>query len=365
MEKNMKKRILKIVIIVGLLVCVAVFGFAMYGRHQMEKIPGLSFQDALEYTTGDNPDAVITVGIIKDGQVSYRVYGENGQELPAELHTYEIGSLTKTFTAALIHRAEQEGKLELSATINHYLKLPEGNAYPTVEELLTHTSGYKGYYFEKPMISNFFSGRNDFYGITDDMVLARLGRLSVPKENYKFTYSNFGFATLGQILERVYDCDFRTLMNEFVQQELGLSGTKVSEQDGDLGNYWDWKKDDAYLSAGALTSNIEDMLAYAGMQLEDNAYFDKCHESIKEINASSAQYEMMGIRMDEIGMAWIRDRENGILWHNGGTGNYNCYLGVSKEKNMAVVVLSNLKPSYRIPATVLGVKLLTQDDLPF
>lgn len=142
----MKKRILKIVIIVGLLVCTAVFGFAMYGQRQMEKIPGLSFQDALEYTTGDNPDAVITVGIIKDGQVSYRVYGENGQELPEELHTYEIGSLTKTFTAALIYRAEQEGKLELSATINHYLKLPAGNAYPTVEDLLTHTSGYKGYY---------------------------------------------------------------------------------------------------------------------------------------------------------------------------------------------------------------------------
>lgn len=100
----MKKRILKIIIIVGLFVCTAVFGFAMYGQRQMEKIPGLSFQDALEYTTGDNPDAVITVGIIKDGQVSYRVYGENGQELPA------------------------------------------GNAYPTVEDLLTHTSGYKGYY---------------------------------------------------------------------------------------------------------------------------------------------------------------------------------------------------------------------------
>ena len=63
-----------------------------------------------------------------------------------------------------------------------------------------------------------------------------------------------------------------------------------------------------------------------------------------------------------IGMAWIIDGENGILWHNGGTGNYNCYLGVSKEKNMAVVVLSNLRPSYRIPATVLGVKLLTQDE---
>lgn len=360
---KMKKRILKIIIIAGLLVCMALFGFAVYGRHQMAKIPGLSFQEALEYTTGGNPDAVITVGIIKDGQISYRVYGENGQELPTELHTYEIGSLTKTFTAALIYKAEQEGKLELTAAIDHYLKLPEGNAYPTVEALLTHTSGYKGYYLEKPMISNFLNGRNDFFGITGDMVLARLGKLSVPKENYQFTYSNFGFATLGQILESVYDCDFRTLMNEFVQQELGLLETKVSEQDGDLGNYWDWKTDDAYLSAGALTSNIEDMLAYAGMQLEANAYFDKCHESIKEINASTVQYEMMGIRMDEIGMAWIIDRENGILWHNGGTGNYNCYLGVSREKNMAVVVLSNLKPGYRIPATVLGVKLLTQDEL--
>ena len=46
----------------------------------------------------ENADAVITVGIVKDGQISYKVYGENGKELPAELHTYESGSLTKTFS---------------------------------------------------------------------------------------------------------------------------------------------------------------------------------------------------------------------------------------------------------------------------
>lgn len=36
----------------------------------MSKIPKLSFQEILEYTTKDNADAVITVGIVKDGQIS-------------------------------------------------------------------------------------------------------------------------------------------------------------------------------------------------------------------------------------------------------------------------------------------------------
>ncbi|MBR5109722.1 MAG: serine hydrolase [Clostridia bacterium] len=69
---------------------------------------------------------------------------------------------------------------------------------------------------------------------------------------------------------------------------------------------------------------------------------------------------MMGIHMDEIGMAWIIDRENGIVWHNGGTGHYNSYLGFDPEAGTAVVILSNLSPNDCIPATVLGIKLLQE-----
>ena len=88
--------------------------------------------------------------------------------------------------------------------------------------------------------------------------------------------------------------------------------------------------------------------------------FAGCHTALEEIHASTKEYEMMGIRMDEIGMAWILDSENDILWHNGGTGDYNCYLGFQPETGTAVVVLSNLAPGYRIPATVLGVKRLLE-----
>ena len=44
------------------------------------------------------------------------------------------------------------------------------------------------------------------------------------------------------------------------------------------------------------------------------------------------------------------------------TGNYNSYLGFNPETGTAVVVLSNLAPNYRVPATVLGVKLLLELD---
>ena len=346
-------------IAVALLGAACVFALSMYGRHQMYKIPELSFEDVLAYTTRGNDKAAITVGVIQNGRVGYTVYGSDGQILPQEPHTYEIGSLTKTFTAALISRAVQEGRAHLDDTINLYIDLPSGNAYTTIEELLTHTSVYKGYYFEAPMISNYFSGRNDFYGITKDMVINRAGRLSLPGSEYKFNYSNFGYAVLGVVLEAIYEEDYTTLMNRFLQEELGLSGTRISDMSGDLGNYWDWNSGDAYLSAGAISSDIDDMLAYARMQLDGYGSFASCHESLKEINASTEQYEMMDINMNEIGMAWIIDSENGIVWHNGGTGDYNSYLGFSPETGTAVVVLSNLPPDYRIPATVLGVKLLT------
>lgn len=65
----------------------------------------------------------------KDGQASYKVYGENGKEL----HTYEVGSLTKTYTAVLINKAINEEKIKIDHTIDNYLPFPDSNKYPTVK----------------------------------------------------------------------------------------------------------------------------------------------------------------------------------------------------------------------------------------
>ena len=340
-----------------LIAVITVVGLAGYGKEQMNKIPGMSFKDCLEYTLSGNADGVITVGMIRDGQTSYTVYGENGKELSPALHTYEIGSLTKTFTAALIQRAVADGQISLDDTVDQYLPLPTENSYPTIAALLTHTAGFKGWYFETPMIGNFLAGRNDFCGVTDDMVLSKLEELDMKKEEYPFVYSNYGYAVLGLVLESVYGEEYTALVNGLAAEQ-GLTDTHIST--GGLANGWDWREGDAYLAAGALTSNIEDMLRYAQLQLDDTGVCGECHRVIRHIDATTESNAMMDIHMDSIGMAWITNEESGVIWHNGGTGHYNCYLGFHPESDTAVVILSNLSPSYRIPATVMGVKLLAE-----
>lgn len=192
------------------------------------------------------------------------------------------------------------------------------------------------------------------------MVLTRAKDLDMDRDDYGFEYSNFGYAVLGLVLESVYGTDYTALVNDYVRNNLGLSATKISDQSGDLGNLWAWEANDGYLSAGALTSDISDMLAYAQMQLNEGSPFATCHESLKTINASTESYWMIGIHMDEIGTAWVIDRENGFVWHNDGTGHYNSYLGFCPKTRTAAVVLSNLSPDDRIPATVLGIKRLQE-----
>lgn len=352
---------IKVIVALSVVLCIVLVGsvFVVYGAGQVDKLPKLTFNEALQYTTANNPDAVITVGVVKDGQTSYKVYGNNGTELPLVAHTYEIGSLTKTFTAALVNKALGEGKIALDDALDKYLTLPDGKKYPTIEQLLTHTSGYSGYYFEAPMIWNFLVGNNDFCGVSKQSVFSRVSTLNMTA-NYDFEYSNFGYAVLGLVLEKVYDVDYTTLVNDFARDELQLSETTISRGDGDLGNYWRWKADDAYLAAGAITSNIDDMLVYAKLQLASDNVFTACHKSLADIDAVPSSYKELGIGMDGIGMAWVVDKQNDIVWHNGGTGYYNSYLGFDTNTGVAVVVLSNLAPSYRIPATVLGIKLLNE-----
>ncbi len=347
-----------IIVAIGSLILVAaciIVAFLAYGKAMMHKIPDLTFEDALNYTLEDNGDAVITVGIVKDGDLSYTVYGNNAEILPPDLHAYEIGSLTKTFTAALVAKAVLKGKIRVDDTIDRYVQLPEGNTYPTVAQLLTHTSGYKPYHFAWPMVSNFLRGKNDFYGITKAMLVKKLSSVDSKGGVQPFKYSNFGYATLGLVLEEVYHQDYAILLDGYVHDELLLRNTNLSYTKGDIATFWDWDMGDAYLPAGALVSDIGDMLAYAQMQLDEKSPFGLCHEPREDIGGTTAAYEMSGIRPDAIGMAWIIDRENDIVWHNGGTDNYNSYLGFDPKSGIAVVILSNLSPGYRIPSTVLGV----------
>ncbi|MCI5668816.1 MAG: beta-lactamase family protein [Oscillospiraceae bacterium] len=359
MKKHISKRNLLIIIAIILVAAAAIFiSLAAYGKYRMSLIPKMSSQEILDYTLKDNEKGIITVGIIKDGKASYSVYGKDGKQLDNELHTYEIGSLTKTVTASLINKAVIEGKIDIDGSVDKYIELPAKEHYPTIRELLTHTSGYKPYYLEGVMIKYHFSKNNDFYGVGDSDIITRLEKENIVGKDYPYNYSNFGYAVLGLVLEKVYATEYTTLVNDYLHNELGMKNTKISEGDGDLGNYWEWQPGDTYLAAGGITSDIEDMLIYARLQLDEDETWKNAHTALKLFDANSESYKALGIRIDGTAYGWICDTESGFLWHNGGTSDYNAYLGFSTADDTAVVVLSNLSPDYRIPATVLGRKIM-------
>lgn len=355
-----KKKILISALIIVLIIAAGIFALGIYGSNKINELSSMTYKEMLNFTTEDNKDAVITVGIIQNGKMTYDVYGENGTILSPEEHTYEIGSITKTFTTSLLCKAISEGRINLDDSIDEYLNLPKKDYYPTIRRLVTHTSGYKGYYFEKPMISNFLYGENDFNGINEEMLIERLGKINLDDVDYSFKYSNFGMATLGAVLEQIYDKDFTKLMNDYILEDLGLTNTKISDGSGDLNNHWKWSESDAYMPAGAILSNITDMMQYAQIQmLEKPEYLSMAHKALAEVNASTETNKKMGIYIDAVGAGWMIDNENNIIWHNGGTGDYNSYIGFDKENQIGVVILSNLPPNYRIPATVIGIEILT------
>lgn len=355
-----KKKMLRIFFAIIFVIVVGIGGCAIYGSYKLHQLSTMTFDEMMAYTTKDNKDALITVGIIKDGEITYDVYGQNGMKLSPAEHIYEIGSITKTFTTSLLSKAISEDRIDLDSSIDEYLNLPSKDYYPTIRRLVTHTSGYKPYYFEKPMISNFFSGVNDFNGVSEKMLLDRLEKVNLDDSDYSFKYSNFGMSVVGAILEQIYDEDFTTLMNGYISEDLGLLNTRISDGSGDLSNYWTWSESDVYIPAGALLSNITDMMRYVEMQINENPdYLDMAHDSIATVNGSNSSYEKMGIRIDDFGIGWMIDNEKKIVWHNGGTDNYNSYIGFDKEKQIGVVVLSNLSPDYKIPATVMGIEILT------
>ncbi|MDO5344943.1 MAG: serine hydrolase domain-containing protein [Lachnospiraceae bacterium] len=365
-KKRRKRKIwMAILAVFAILLAIAGgwYGLQIHSAHRLlMRMQDMSFDELLQEALAGKKEAKVTVGVIKDGQMTYEVYGSDAVALDQTEYRYEIGSITKTMTAALIAQAIQEEKLSLTDTIDRYLELPDGKVYPTIESLLTHTSGLDGYYFEWSMLPYLIHPeKNPFQGITAEDVVQEYQETKLKEEKeYGFEYSNYGFALLGLVLEKVYDTDYTSLLNGYLQEELGMRDTYVSNGDADFDGNWIWESDDAYIPAGAVVSDITDMLLYADAQLGEDSVLTMCHQPLKQINAADKWERMGGFGINEEGMSWMIDRENGIIWHNGATGVHTSYLGFCPEKNTAVVVLANLSQSETIETTSIGFKKLME-----
>lgn len=345
--------VIAVLIVAGIL-------FLCYKLHQLKKLQTMSVNDMLSYVTEDK-DTFVSVAIIENGEISFHTYGSDTQETKETAYEYEIGSASKTMAALLVSRAIEEGKLSLSDSISKYLPLTANRYYPTIQRLLTHTSGYHNYYLTTEMIGNELHKENDFYGVGKEKLLKKVQDTSLKDKDYSFHYSNFGISVLGLVLENIYEKDYQTLLTEFLQNELALTDTGVGISSGNLSGYWKWKKDDAYLPAGAVISTIYDCADYMKFLMEsEEPYVRNAFQILQPVDYHNTMYEKMNIEMNELAMTWIHDSKNSIYWHNGGTTHFNSYFAMSDDRLRGIVLLSNYGPNKKIPVTVIGAKMMKE-----
>jgi len=140
---------------------------------------------------------------------------------------FELGSVSKTFTATLAAYAEVKGDLSLSDTTGEYLHVLQGSRFgaTTLLELGTHTPG--GLPLQVP---------GDVHNIDELMQYFRRWRPAHEPGTYR-TYANPGIGTLGLIAAKSMDASFETLMEQRLLPALGLRNTYIHVPPSQMAEY--------------------------------------------------------------------------------------------------------------------------------
>jgi serine-type D-Ala-D-Ala carboxypeptidase/endopeptidase len=256
---------------------------------------------------------------------------------------YEIGSITKTFTATLLAQAVLAGRLTLDTPLAQLLpdfKIPSRSGKEiTLDALGTHHSGLP----REPY--NFLPTRpSNPYDVAElKAFLAGYELLRDPGASYE--YSNLGFGLLGYALAQSRHTSWDALTDEEILEPLSMttSGTALKDamrahlapghdSSGTAANNYDFPN--AQAGAGGIRSTANDMLRY----LKANMGIDQSPLAAAMKLAQQPRGNM--VETARVGLAWMTTG-NGIVWHSGGTGGYRSFLGFTEDGRRGVVILAN------------------------
>jgi len=268
---------------------------------------------------------------------------------------FEIGSITKTFTALVLATMIESGRVRLDTPVRDLL--PAGVAVPardgteiTLEHLARHTSGL-------PRSPQSFGRdlwiaviqRGNPYPMDEESVLASLAgaRLRHRPGDGHGAYSNLGVGLLGLALRRAAGANsYEQLVSDAVLRPLGLTDTvvrldpdqapRLAQGHGRRQRPVDAWYLDGLAGAGALRSTAPDILRYLGAQAKP--------DSTPLAAAIRLTHQLREpARRHTFGLGWLRTKlpTGDLWWHNGGTGGFRSFAGFSPDRGRAAVVLVN------------------------
>ncbi len=187
-----------------------------------------------DWTDSDSPG--VAVAVVRSGRVVFsRGYGLANLEYHVAVTPatpFDIGSITKQFTAFAVAALAEQGKLFLNDDVRKYIPEMKVRGGPVqIRHLLDHTSGLRDEFNLMTM---------EGYGIEDAVTFEHSLRLITNQEELNFEpgsrweYSNSGYTLLAEVVSRVTGKPFSTWMRENIFVPLGMTGTGFPESAGTI-----------------------------------------------------------------------------------------------------------------------------------
>jgi D-alanyl-D-alanine-carboxypeptidase/D-alanyl-D-alanine-endopeptidase len=355
-------------IITGLLISTTWFaGFAQISAEEIKAI--------IDKEVYQKRSASIIVGTIdaagKRQVVAAGSFKDKETVLPNENTIYEIGSITKVFTSLLLADMVLKKQVNLEDPISKYLpasvKLPVvKNKEITLLNLANHSVGW-------PRMPDNYEPKsldNPFADYTIEQTYDYISRATFDyAPGTWFQYSNVGYGLLGHILSQVAGKPYETLVKERICTPLNMPNTTMiltpaqkqnlavgHNETGVAAENWDMP---AIAGTGALRSNINDLLNFAGANLgiiKTDLYPAMQLAHIPRISKRPDDGEVT------LGWTLVKSKEGDeYIWKDGTTGGYRSIMLLNKTKKTGVVILANtLNPindlAYHILAPSVPVK---------
>jgi CubicO group peptidase (beta-lactamase class C family) len=261
---------------------------------------------------------------------------------------FDIGSVTKQFTATAILRLEREGKLKVQDSISRYFdNVPADKQNITLHDLLRHQSGLQS------------NVGGDFEKITAQEFVSKVMQSPLKFETGKrFSYSNIGYSLLAMIIEKVSGQSYETYLYENLWKPAQMEQTGYTRPSFDKNqiaigyfrndsawgkpNEKEWDKTAPYwhlLGNGGVLSTLDDMYkwhqALAGEQILTGAEKYKLYHPVLRNDEDSSRVYAYGWDVA------ITKRNTTQVWHNG--TNHIFYADILRypDEGIALIMLSN------------------------
>lgn len=330
----------------------------------------------LQSTLGTRAEArgvpAAAVAVVIDGEIVEHAFGLLSTATKVEATTdsvFQIGSITKVWTATLVMQLVDDGLVELDVPIRQYLPefaLADDSAAAeiTVRQLLSHRSGIEGDIFTD-------TGRGDDAVSTYLTLLADAAQIFPPGSF--FSYSNAGYVVLGRLVERLRETTWEQALVERIAVPLGLQTVSPSPYEAILHRaavgHLDVDEDGVPQPAPfwAMARSNGPAGSMLAMSARDLAAFARAHllaaetPTATETEGDGATHGLLSpdsalaMRATEVrlprlagmgaawGLGWEIDREGeGMLFgHDGNTVGQSSFLRIAPEAGVAVVLLTN------------------------